>query len=172
MDKTALHRISYGLYVTGVKNGDGYGGCVVDAFMQTTAEPATAILCSMQRTFSNALIGENRAFTVSVLPAGVDPLVIANFGFQSSRTADKWANVVHTMHGGLPALDCACAGMLLKVTDTRELSTHTMFFCDVEDAWAGEGDPLLYAEYQRSLKPATMAAFKELQERLKQNTGV
>ncbi len=167
MDKTALHRVSYGLYVTGVQQGDGFGGCVVDAFMQTTDTPATALLCSMQRTFSNALIKEHGRFTVSVLPANVDPLVIANFGFQSARTADKWANVAHTMHDGLPALDCACAGMLLRVTDLRELATHTLFFCDIEDAWVGAGEPLLYAEYQRSMKPATLAAFQALQQRQK-----
>jgi len=165
MDKTALFKISYGLYATGVQNEQGFGGCVVDAFMQTTDAPATALLCSMQRTLSNALIKKNGVFTLSVLPADVDPMVIANFGFQSARTADKWANVAHTMHGGLPALDCACAGLLLRVTGLRELSTHTLFFCDIEDAWTGEGGPLLYAEYQRSFKPATLAAFQALQQK-------
>lgn len=165
MEKTALYRISYGLYVTGVRNGDGFGGCMVDAFIQTTDAPPTAILCSIQRTLTNALIKEHRAFTLSVLPQDVDPMVIANFGFQSARAADKWANVEHTLHDGLPALSCACAGMRLKVTDLRELSTHTMFFCDIEDAWLGTGEPLLYGEYQRSMKPATMAAFQALKEK-------
>ena len=164
MEKTALHKLSYGLYVTGVQNGQGFGGCVVDAFMHTTESPATAVLCSMQRSLSNALIKERRAFTLSVLPNDVDPMVIANFGFQSARAADKWAHAEHTMRGGLPALACACAGLLLRVTDLRELSTHTLFFCDIEDAWTGEGDPLLYAEYQRSLKQATMAAFQALKQ--------
>jgi len=165
MDKTALFKLSYGLYVTGVRNADGFGGCVVDAFMQTTGVPATAVLCSMQRTLSNALIKEHGLFTLSVLPADVDPAVIANFGYRSARTADKWANVAHAMHGGLPALECACAGLLLRITDWRELSTHTLFFCDIEDAWTGEGDPLLYAEYQRSFKEATLAAFQALKEK-------
>ena len=165
MDKNALRKLSYGLYVTGVQSGKGFGGCVVDAFMHPTEAPATAVLCSMQRSLSNGLIKERRAFTLSVLPAGVDPLVIATFGFQSARTADKWAHVAHTVREGLPALACACAGMLLRVTDLRELSTHTLFFCDIEDAWTGEGDPLLYAEYQRSLKPAAMAAFQALKQK-------
>jgi len=165
MDKAALTKLSYGLYVTGVKNREGFGGCVVDAFMQTTEAPATAVLCSMQRSLSNALIKEHSAFTLSVLPTVVDPMVIANFGFQSARAADKWAHVAHTMRGGLPVLACACAGLLLQVTDARELSTHTLFFCDIEDAWMREGDPLLYADYQRALKPATMAAFQALRQK-------
>ena len=171
MDKTALFKISYGLYVTGVQNGEGYGGCIVDAFIQTTDTPATAALCSTQNTLSNALIKEHGLFSLSVLPEVVDPLVIALFGYQSARSADKWANVAHTMHGGLPVLDCACAGMLLRVTGLRELATHTLFFCDIEDAWTGQGEPLLYAEYQRSLKPAVMAAFQAFKQKQK-NTGV
>lgn len=166
MEKSALHKLSYGLYVTGVQNGQGFGGCVVDAFMHTTETPPTAVLCSMKRSLSNTLIKENGAFTLSVLPVGVDPMLIANFGFQSARTADKWGHVEHEMHGGLPALTCACAGLLLRVTDQRELSTHTLFFCDIEDAWTGQGDPLLYADYQRSLKPATLAAFQALKHDL------
>jgi len=135
--------------------------------MHTTEAPATAVLCSMRRSLTNALIKEHRAFTVSVLPAGVDPLVIASFGFQSARDADKWAPVEHAMRGGLPVLACACAGLSLRMTDLRELSTHTLFFCDIEDAWAGEGDPLLYAEYQRSFKPAAMSAFQKIKQQKK-----
>ena len=170
MEKAALRKLSYGLYVTGVQRGQGFGGCVVDAFMHTTESPATAVLCSMRRSLSNALIKEHGVFTLSVLPVGVDPVVIANFGLQSVCTADKWAHVEHTMRGGLPVLSCACAGLLLRTTDLRELSTHTLFFCDIEDAWTGEGDPLLYAEYQRSMKPATMAAFQALKQK-QQTTG-
>jgi len=169
MDKSALYKVSYGLYITGVQNGAGYGGCVVDAFMQTTDQtadaPATAVLCSMRNTRSNALIQERGVFTLSVLPAGVDPLLIAIFGFQSARNTEKWVHVDYTERNGLPVLGCACAGMMLRTTGSRELSTHTLFFCDIEDAWSGEGEPLLYAEYQRSLKPAAMAAFKEFIEK-------
>ena len=35
MDQTALFKLSYGLYVVGVKNGDSFGGCIVDAVSYT-----------------------------------------------------------------------------------------------------------------------------------------
>ena len=38
MDQTALFKLSYGLYVVGVKNGDSFGGCIVDAMMQVTSD--------------------------------------------------------------------------------------------------------------------------------------
>ena len=162
MDKTALFKVTCGLYVVGVRNGDAFGGCIVDAFMQATDAPPTAIMCSMRRTLTNELIKANRAFTLSVLPAGVDPFIVANFGFQSARAADKWTRVETDWQDGLPALRCACAGLLLRMNEARELQTHTAFFCDILNAWQGEGSPLLYADYQRDMKPATMAAFQSL----------
>ena len=166
MDRTALFKITYGLYVTGVKNAGGFGGCVVDAFMQTAEgaedSPPAAALSSMRATFSNALIKESGVFTLSVLPADVDPAVIANFGFKSARKADKWAIADHETRDGLPVLKCACAALRLRVTETKELATHSLFLCEIEDAWAGAGDPLLYAEYQRSMKPAALAAMKRM----------
>ncbi|MCL2811607.1 MAG: flavin reductase family protein [Clostridia bacterium] len=171
MDKSALFKLSYGLYVIGVQKDEGFGGCVVDAFMHTTEAPPTAVLCCMQRSLTNTLIKEHRVFTISVLPTDVDPLVIANFGFQSARSANKWAHVEHRMHGGLPALTHACAGLLLRATDFRELSTHTLFFCDIEDGWIGQGDPLLYGEYQRVMKPATLAAFQALKQKQQSTEG-
>ncbi len=60
----------------------------------------------------------------------------------------------------LPVLEKAVAYLRCKVTDYKELSTHTGFFCDVTDAWLGEGEPLIYGEYQKNMKALTMEAFK------------
>lgn len=165
MEKTALSKISYGLYVVGVRNGEGFGGCIVDAFIQATLMPPTAILCSMRHTLTNALIKEHGILTLSILPADVDPMIISNFGLQSARDADKWSRVETNWRDELPSLRCACAGMLLKVVDARDLTTHTMFFCDILDAWEGDGSPLLYADYQRDMKPAAMVALQALKEK-------
>ena len=49
MDQTALFKLSYGLYVVGVKNGDSFGGCIVDAMMQVTSDmPPLLMLGSMR----------------------------------------------------------------------------------------------------------------------------
>jgi len=37
----------------------------------------------------------------------VHPFVIANFGFQSAKGVDRWANVPHTVKNGLPVLAAA-----------------------------------------------------------------
>ncbi len=165
MDTKALYKLSYGLYVTGTKIDGKYAGCVVDAFVQSTSSPVpTVILCSIQKNQTNEAIKQTGEFTISVLSTDVDPFIIGNFGFQSGRDTDKWANVPHKIVDGLPVLEKAVAFLRCKVTDLKELSTHTAFFCEVTDAWQGEGEPLIYGDYQKSMKTKTMEAFKAFKE--------
>ena len=169
MDTKALYKISYGLYIVGTKIDGKYAGCIVDAFIQSTSAPVpTVILCSIQKNQTNTAIKQNEEFTISVLSTDVDPFIIGNFGFQSGRDTDKWANVPHTITDGLPVLDKAVSYLRCKVTDTKELSTHTAFFCEVTDAWQGEGDPLIYGDYQKDMKAKTMEAFKAFKAKLDQ----
>ncbi|MDR3176893.1 MAG: flavin reductase [Desulfovibrio sp.] len=163
MDFTALFNLSYGLYILGVKTEKGRGGCVVDALAQVTSdEPPLLMLAGMKKNNTTARIKAEGEFTVSVLAQTTDPFVVANFGFQSSRDTDKWANVPHTVKDGLPVLDGACAYVRCKVRETKELSTHTVFFSSVTDAWNApvKAAPLTFGEYQRSMKTAAYEAFK------------
>ena len=165
MDTKALYNISYGLYVVGSKIDGKNAGCVVDAFIQSTSSPVpTVILCSIQANQTNAAIKQTGEFTVSVLGSDVDPFVIGNFGFQSGRDADKWNNVPHELVDGLPVLKDKVAYLRCKVTDSKELSTHTVFFCDVVDAALGDGQPLIYGDYQKSMKSKTLEAFKHFRQ--------
>ena len=165
MDKTALFSLSYGLYVIGVRTKEGMGGCIVDAFMQAADTPPVAVLSCGNRSCTNERIHSENEFVLSVLPANVDPMVIANFGYQSARTADKWANVSHTLWHDLPVLSQCCATLHMKVRETMELPTHTLFVLDILDTAKGSGEPLLYNEYQRSMKQSTMEAYRALQNK-------
>ncbi|MDR2655488.1 MAG: rubredoxin [Oscillospiraceae bacterium] len=168
MDITALFKLTYGLYVLGVRTENGLGGCVVDALAQLTSdEPPILALSNNKGSLTNERIKAEREFTVSVLPKNVDPFVIANFGMQSAREADKWPNVPHHLaENGLPLLNNAVSYVYCKVVEIKELSTHTLFLCEVADAWNGENksDPLVYGDYQKSMKTATNQAFKAFKE--------
>ena len=160
MDTKALFKLTYGLYVVGVRNGDNFGGCVVDAVMQTTVEPPTLVVSSNKSTRTNECIAKTKEFSLSVLSETTDPFVIANFGFQSCRAAEKWNKVPHRFLNGLPVLNNAAAYLHCRVTDVKELSTHTLFFCDITEAVDGTGKALSYTTYQESWKPKVMEAFR------------
>jgi flavin reductase (DIM6/NTAB) family NADH-FMN oxidoreductase RutF/rubredoxin len=163
MDFTATRSLSYGLYVVGVKNGDGFGGCIVDALVQATSDkPPALIVCSVRENLTNTLIHDTGELTISVLPENVDPFIVANFGLQSARDVSKWDNVAHTVVDGLPYLDGAVSYLRCKVTDAIELSTHTAFVSLVTDARRGESTakPMLYADYQANMKDDAKSALK------------
>lgn len=167
MDMTALYKLSYGLYVLGVKHEDGLGGCIVDAVVQAAGgeAPVLAVAC-MKNNLTNILIKQSGEFTLSVLPSDVDPFVIGNFGFQSARSAEKWGNVPHTLKDGLPILDAALSYVRCRVLEAKELATHTLFLCEVIDAQNGSapGKPLIYGDYQTTMKGAAGEAFKKFKE--------
>ena len=164
MDKTALFKLSYGLYVIGVKNDTcEFGGSVVDALAQiSSGEPERIAVSCMKNNNTPAKIREHGEFTVSVLGSNVDPFIISCFGFQSAKDVDKWSLVSHSVKDGLPVVDNAVAYMRCKVESINEYDTHTLFIATVEDAWNGVNDePLLYADYHKTHKALAAAAFAE-----------
>lgn len=166
MDISALFKLSYGLYIAGTATDEGLGGCIVDAVAQVSmAEPPNIILGSMVRNETNARIKTSGRFSLSILPEGIDPFVVANFGFQSSRDVDKWVNVPHEVKEGLPVLSGAVAHIALKVNEAKELGTHTLFICEVTDAWQDAGGrPLIYADYLEKMKDDAFKAFQKFKE--------
>ena len=164
MDKTALFKLSYGLYVIGVKNENSkFGGCIVDALGQiSSGTPARISVSCMKNNNTPAMIQKNGEFTVSVLGENVNPFVVSCFGFQSSKDVDKWQYINHKVVDGLPVIDDSIAYLRCKVESVNEYDTHILFIATVEDAWNGiDAAPQLYAEYHTKLKSRAAAAFSE-----------
>ena len=164
MNDKALFSISCGLFVVGVEAPVGFSGCIVDAFIQSTAYPPTVILCSQKHTFTNECIQRTGLFSVSVLRKDVDPLIIALFGFQSTRTIQKWPLVPHVMSHGLPVLSSVAAWYVCRVKQSLDLSTHTLFHCELLEAEEGQGEALTYGYYREHLRHQTAAAFQAFKQ--------
>jgi flavin reductase (DIM6/NTAB) family NADH-FMN oxidoreductase RutF len=169
MDTQALTKLSYGLYTVSVEDPANArpAGFIIDAVAQISMDdPPTVIVSVMNRNYSKDCIAEAGVFNLSVLPADVDPFLIANFGYQSSKDVAKWANVPHTIRAGLPVPDCAVSWAQLKVIDKRVMGTHTSFFTQPVEAelLVPDGQPLLYADYFKELKTKAMDAFTAWKE--------
>ena len=161
MDKAALTKISYGLYVIGVRDRDWFGGCVIDAFAQVAFDPPRIMYSAEKKNRTTELISKEKEFTVSVLSSSVHPFVISNFGYQSARQTDKWKNVPSELFGELPVLADAAACFRCRLIDERDLGTHMLFYCDLIDAVQSDREPLVYADYQKRLKAAATKEFME-----------
>lgn len=90
MDTTALFKLGYGLYVIGTELDGQYAGCTANTVVQITSDPVQIAVGLNKANYTNEMIHKSGKLTVSILDKTAEMDVIANFGFQSSRTADKF----------------------------------------------------------------------------------
>ncbi len=166
MDTTALSKLTHGLYVLGAKDGNRYVGCLVDAVMQASLKPLAVAVSCMKTGYTQSCIRRTNAFSLSVLGQHVDPFVVGNFGYQSSRTIDKWAAVPFVVKDDLPFYQDAVGFLTCHVIATHEFESHVVFMAEVVDAWQqGETCCLTYNDYQNGFKTKVMEAFSQHQQK-------
>ncbi len=163
MDTKALFKLGYGLYVIGTELDGQLAGCTANTVVQITGDPAQIAVGLNKANYTNELIHKSGKLTVSILDKTADMDLIANFGFQSSRTADKF----HT--SGQPFVADAfqvpylaehtSAVLSAKVVNTMDCGTHTLFLCELTDAQVlSKEEPMTYAYYHSDVKNQKKAA--------------
>lgn len=152
MNKAALHKISYGLYIiTSGQEGKG-NGQIGNTLFQVTSEPATVAISINKQNFTHELIKLSRRFTVSILSQEAPMTFIGLFGFKSGRDVNKLTNV-KTRQGtmGVPiVIDYSIGYLETEVIQEMDCGTHTIFIGRVVDAdITGEAKPMTYDYYHK-----------------------
>ena len=163
MDKNALMSLTHGMYVIGAHSIDGrFCGLVADAVMQVATSPTLIAVSLMNSGYTKKQIEKTKRFSLSVLPDDVSAFTVANFGFQSSKNADKWSAVSFELKNGLPYLSDASALLEAFVVEQKEFESHTLFIAQIKDAWIQKNKKsLTYAEYQTKLKQKALDSFQQ-----------
>ena len=155
-DLTALFRIGYGLYVVTCNDGTKDNGLIVNTVSQVTDSPNRIAVCINKKNYSHHVIQKTGIMNVNCLATDAPFSVFENFGFQSGRTADKFAGWEKLRSGnGLVFLPKYInAFMSLKVEQYVDLDTHGMFICTVTEARVMSDRPTMtYTYYQENVKP-------------------
>lgn len=156
MDKKALYNLSYGVFMLATKGGDRVNGCITNTCMQVANSPTRIAISVLNSNYTCDLIKESGVFNLSILDQSVTFETIRHFGFQSGRDADKFADCEFPVdERGIPYMGWqACAYLGCKVTESRDLGSHTLFIAEVVDGEVlSEQPPLTYADYQNNVKP-------------------
>lgn len=164
MDNKALFALSYGVFMLAVKSGDKTNGCITNTCIQVANNPVRVAFSVINTNYTCDLIKESGACTLSILDETVSFDTIKHFGMQSGRDVDKMADIPFpTDDNGIPYMGwSACAVLSLKVVDSTDLGSHTLFIAEVTDAKAlNENKPLTYAFYHSDIKPKPAAVRKE-----------
>ena len=157
-DMTALFRIGYGLYVVTSNDGKKDNGLIVNAVSQVTDSPNRVAVTINKANYSHHVIKQTGVMNVNCLSVDAPFKVFETFGFQSGRTADKFAGFEEELprsDNGLVFLPRFInAFMSLKVENYIDLGSHGMFICSVEEARVmSERETMTYAYYQSNVKP-------------------
>ncbi|MBE6944186.1 MAG: flavodoxin, partial [Ruminococcaceae bacterium] len=155
-DLTALFNIGYGLYVVTSNDGKKDNGLIVNTVTQVTNTPNRVAVTINKENYSHHVIKQTGIMNVNCLDITAPFSIFQNFGFQSGRTADKFAGVEELRSdNGLRFLPQHInAFMSLKVEQYVDLGTHGMFICAVTEARVlGNQETMSYTYYQNNVKP-------------------
>lgn len=155
-DMTALFKIGYGLYVVTSNDGTKDNGLIVNTVSQVTDNPNRVAVCINKANYSHHIIKQTGIMNVNCLSTEAPFRVFQNFGFQSGRTADKFADIeVLRSDNGLAFLPRYInAFMSLKVEQYVDFDTHGMFICTVTEARViSDVETMTYNYYQSYVKP-------------------
>ena len=154
MDKNAIFKISYGLYVLTVKNS----GCIINTAQLVTDNPMQISITVNKDNYTHDVLMKTKAFNISVLTVDTPMDTFRHFGFQSGRDVDKLAtcNYLSTAENGIAYLNkYANAYISGWVTNTMDLGTHTVFIATVVNSVSlSDKESVTYDYYHKNIKPA------------------
>ncbi|MBR3283047.1 MAG: flavin reductase [Ruminococcus sp.] len=157
MDKKAMYKLSYGLFVVTARQDGFDNGCITNTVGQVTTTPNRISLTVNKDNLTHEMIQNTAKFNVSVISKAADFALFKRFGFQSGRDADKFegfgkcnrsSNDLYYVTEGTNAF------MSAKVCQAIDLGTHTMFIADITDMEVLDDTPSsTYEYYLSNIKP-------------------
>ena len=156
IDKAAMFKIGYGLYVITSNDGNKDNGFICNTVAQVSSD--NHILVGINKAnYSCETIKKTGVMNVCMLNEEAPFQIFQHFGFQSGRNVDKFADFTHynKASNGLPYLNkYANAYMSLKVVQTVDMGSHWMFICEItESAVLNSINTMTYTYYQENVKP-------------------
>jgi flavin reductase (DIM6/NTAB) family NADH-FMN oxidoreductase RutF len=143
-----FHRLTQGVYVIGVADGERRDAFTAAWVMQASFDPLLLVLSVNPGNASHPILHAGRSFTVNVLRRG--QLALARrFGTRSGRDEDKLAGVPwRPGRRGAPILDQALAYLECELQESLGAGDHELVVGRVTDGriLAPEAEAMTYAE--------------------------
>ena len=157
MDKKAMYKLSYGLFVLTAKDGEKDNGCIVNTAIQAASAPNQISICVNKANYTHDMIMKTKEFTVSILSQEAKFELFKQFGFQSGRDVNKFdafSACERGQNGIYYITEGTNAFISVKVDKTVDLGSHTMFIGEVTDMETlSEAPSVTYEYYLNHIKP-------------------
>ena len=159
MDTKAMYRLSYGLFICTVKQGEKANGCIINTAVQVASEPNRISVAVNKANYTHELLRQTGICNISVISRDAGFELFKRFGFQSGREVDKFAdfskNSYELAANGIPYItEGTNAYFSLKVEKEMDLGSHTLFICEpVFMTVLSDSPSCTYEYYQENIKP-------------------
>lgn len=156
IEKTALFKLSYGLFVLTAKDGEKDNGCIINTMQQLADNPLRISVTVNKNNFTHDMIKKNGVFNVSVLTESVPFSVFQHYGFQSGRDTDKILDngMPRSENGIVYLANYTNAFFSGKVVEEIDCGSHTLFIAEVTEAQTLSNEKsVTYQYYFDNIKP-------------------
>lgn len=164
MNTKAMYKLSYGLFVCTAVRGDKMNGCITNTAIQVASDPNRISIAINKANYTHDMVKETGLCNVSVISQKASFDLFKHFGFQSGRDVDKFSkellaplgdNVYSMAENGVPYITLGTNSYFsLKVEQTVDLGSHTLFICEPTAMVVLNEDPsCTYDFYQNNIKP-------------------
>lgn len=157
MDKKAMYKLSYGLFVLTARESEKDNGCIINTAIQAASEPNQLSICVNKANYTHDMIERTGKFTVSVLSQNAQFELFKHFGFQSGRDTNKFESFRKCTRGenGIYYItEGTNAYISVTVNKTENLGSHTMFIGEITDMEVlSDFASVTYEYYQNNIKP-------------------
>ena len=136
MDRKAMYKLSYGLFILTAKEAEKDNGCIINIAIQAASEPNQLSICVNKANYTHDMIQRTGKFTVSVLSQNAQFELFKHFGFQSGRDTNKFKTFEKCARGtnGIYYItEGTNAYISVTVNKTENLGSHTMFIGEITD---------------------------------------
>lgn len=157
MDNNVLFKLTSGLFLLVAKT-DKDNGCIINTVLQVTASPVRIVTAVNKNNFTHDMLKQTGIFNISILSENAPMDLYKRFGYASGRDINKFEgfnSVSRSENGILYLTEYSNAFLSAKVTEEKDLGTHTLFTAEVTDAEIITDDTsVTYDYYQKNIKAA------------------
>ena len=157
MDKKAMYKLTYGLFVLTANENGKDNGCIINTAIQAAGDPNQVSISVSKQNYIHDMIVRTGKFTVSSITEKADFSLFKRFGFQSGKDTDKFQGFDGWMRGinGVTYItESTNAYISVEVEKSVDLGSHTLFIGKVTDMEVLSDDKsVTYEFYQSNIKP-------------------
>ena len=137
MNTKALYNLTYGVYLLSASENGKDNACIINTAVQVANNPTRISIASIKGNLTHDMILSTGKFNLSALTTTAPYSLFQHFGMQTGREVDKFedfTDVKRSSNGLYYLTKYANAFLSLKVTESLDLDSHTLFIAELVDA--------------------------------------